>query len=286
VLAIASLLAGVFLPSIGRMSNTFPGSWRGLWLEKNIFGDEMSLALLLFAAAGTLRPQRRRLWYGLAVIAFGLIFASTSKTSLVAVTLGFAVFCLVLVVRRGGTLAVMASYGAVVALMALGATVLLAPDILLNLLGKDATLTGRTKIWAAVMRQIQERPVLGYGYGAVWNDDSGWGPLAWIIKQAGFRPDHAHNSWLEQWLGMGLWGLTAWALYYLMTMVRAIAAMFRSNGALVALPFLVVYTLTTLTESVAVSYNDLRWVIFVAISVRLALPEPVSPSLGERLPQR
>ena len=140
------------------MSNTFPGSWRGLWLEKNIFGGEMSLALLLFAAAGTLRPQRRRLWYGLAVIAFGLIFASTSKTSLVAVTLGFAVFCLVLVVRRGGTLAVMASYGAVVALMALGATVLLAPDILLNLLGKDATLTGRTKIWAAVMRQIQAEP--------------------------------------------------------------------------------------------------------------------------------
>jgi O-antigen ligase len=288
VLTIASLLAGLFLPSIGRMSSTFPGSWRGLWLEKNIFGDEMSLALLLFAAAGTLKPQRRRLWYGLALIAFGLIFASTSKTSLVAVTLGFAVFCLVLVVRRGGTLAVIASYGAVVALMALVAVVLLAPDILLNLLGKDATLTGRTKIWAAVMRQIQQRPVLGYGYGAVWNDDSGWGPLAWIIKQAGFRPDHAHNSWLEQWLGMGLWGLTAWALYYLMTMVRAIAAMFRSNGALVALPFLVVYTLTTLTESVAVSYNDMRWVIFVAFSVRLALPDrdPLSPPGGARLPQR
>ena len=288
VLAIASLLAGIFLPSIGRMSNTFPGSWRGLWLEKNIFGDEMSLALLVFAAAGTLRPERKRLWYSLAVIAFGLIFASTSKTSLVAVTLGFAVFCLVLVVRRGGTLAVMASYGAVVMLIALGAVVLLAPDMLLGLLGKDATLTGRTQIWAAVMRQIQQRPVLGYGYGAVWTDDSGWGPLAWIIKQAGFRPDHAHNSWLEQWLGMGYWGLGAWALYYLMTMARAIAAMFRSNGALVALPFLVVYTLTTLTESVAVSYNDMRWVIFVAFSVRLALPggEPVSPPSGVRLQQQ
>jgi O-antigen ligase len=285
VLAVASFLAGAFLPSIGRMSSTFPGSWRGLWLEKNIFGGEMAFALLLFAAAGVLRPERKRLWFSLAVLAFGLIFASTSKTSLVAVTLGFAVFCLVLVVRRGGTIAVMATYAAVVALVALGATVLLSPDILLNLLGKDATLTGRTKIWAAVMRQIQQRPVLGYGYGAVWNDDSGWGPLAWIIKQAGFRPDHAHNSWLEQWLGMGLWGLGAWALYYLMTMVRGIAAMFRSNGALVALPFLVVYTLTTLTESVAVSYNDMRWVIFVAFSVRLAMPdrEPVNSPVGARL---
>jgi hypothetical protein len=58
-----------------------------------------------------------------------------------------------------------------------------------------------------------------------------------------------------------------------MTMVRAIAAMVRSNGALVALPFLVVYTMTTLTESVAVSYNDMRWVIFVAFSIRLVLPD-------------
>ncbi len=273
ILTVGSLLVGLFLPSIGRMSTTFPGSWRGLWLEKNIFGGEMAFALLLFAAAGVLRPERRRLWFGLALVAFAMIFASTSKTSLVAVTLGFAVFCLVLVVRRGGSLAVVASWGAVVALIALTATVLLAPDIFLNLLGKDATLTGRTKIWAAVMRQIQQRPWFGWGYGAVWSEDTGWGPLAWIVKQAGFTPQHAHNSWLEQWLGMGLWGLGAWSLYYLMTMVRAIAAMVRSNGALVALPFLVIYTMTSLTESVAVSYNDMRWVIFVAFSIRLVLPD-------------
>jgi len=288
VLTIGSLLVGLFVPSIGRMTNTFPGSWRGLWLEKNIFGGEMALALLSFAAAGVLRPERRRLWFGLALVAFAMIIASTSKTSLVAVMLGLAVFGLVLVVRRGGSLAVFACWGAVVTLIALGATVLLAPDIFLNLLGKDATLTGRTKIWAAVMRQIQQRPWFGWGYGAVWSEDTGWGPLAWIVKQAGFTPQHAHNSWLEQWLGMGLWGLGAWSLYYLMTMVRAIAAMFRSNGALVALPFLIVYTMTTLTESVAVSYNDMRWVMFVAFSVRLAIRDrdPVSRPDGARLPQR
>jgi len=287
LLAIGSLFVGLFLPSIGRMENTFPGSWRGLWLEKNTFGGEMAFALLLFAAAGVLRPERRRLWFSLALVALAMILASTSKTSLVATTLGFAVFGLVLLVRRGGSIAVLACWGAVLALIALAATVLLSPDIFLNLLGKDATLTGRTKIWAAVMRQIQERPLLGYGYGAVWTEDTGWGPLAWIVKEAGFRPVHAHNSWLEQWLGMGLWGLGAWSLYYAMTMIRATLAMFRSSGALVALPFLVVYTLTTLTESVAVSYNDLRWVIFVAFSIRLAMPdrEKLSPPEGARLRQ-
>ncbi len=211
VLTIGSLVAGLFLPSIGRMSNDFPGSWRGLWLEKNTFGGEMAFALLIFAAAGVLRPERRRLWFSLSFIALAMLLASTSKTSLVALMLGAAAFFLVLLVRRGGAVAVIATYAAVVALIALIAAVILSPDVFLDLLGKDATLTGRTKIWTAVMRQIQLRPWFGWGYGAVWSEDAGWGPLAWIVKQAGFTPQHAHNSWLEQWLGMGLWGLGAWS---------------------------------------------------------------------------
>jgi len=149
----------------------------------------------------------------------------------------------------------------------------LAPDVFFALLGKDATLTGRTKIWAAVIRLISQRPWIGYGYQAVWTDTSGWGPLAWIVKDAGFKPEHAHNSWLEQWLGMGVFGLAAWALYYLTTLFRAIWAVFTSKGALLAFPFLIVFSLMSLTESVAVIYNDLRWVIFVALSIRLALPD-------------
>jgi len=32
----------------------------------------------------------------------------------------------------------------------------------------------------------------------------------------------------------------------------------------------------TLTESIAVVYNDMRWVIFVALAVKLAMPDPAS----------
>lgn len=37
-----------------------------------------------------------------------------------------------------------------------------------------------------------------------------------------------------------------------------------------ALPFLVIYSLLTLIESLAVTYNDVRWTIFVALAVKLA----------------
>ena len=152
--------------------------------------------------------------------------------------------------------------------------ILLNPAMFFEILGKDATLTGRTQIWAGVMRQIAEHPWLGYGYFAVWDDASGWGPLAWIASDARFTPQHAHNSWLEQWLGLGMFGLVAWVLLYLQTAVTTIVSAYRHNGAYLAFPVLLVYSLTTLTESVAVTYNDMRWVIFVCLAVKMALPDP------------
>jgi O-antigen ligase len=137
-------------------------------------------------------------------------------------------------------------------------------------LGKDATLTGRTNIWQGVLYEIHKRPLLGYGYGAVWDDRSGWGPVYWITKIAGFRAAHAHNSWLEQWLGLGIVGLIAWSLYFVQTLILAVIAVYRDKGAYLALPFILVYGLVALTESIAVVYNDFRWVMFVAVAVKLA----------------
>ncbi len=273
ILAVASLLAGMFVPSIGRMSVLFPGAWRGLWDEKNTFGGLMTFGVLFFCAAALFARRRALFWGGMAVLGLALLLLSTSKTSLVALVLGLGVLGFVLLARRGGAVTVIAVYAAVLGLVMLGAALWLAPNIFLELLGKDATLTGRTKIWAGVIRQARLRPWLGYGYGAVWTETSRWGPLAKISQEAGFTAHHAHNSWLEQWLGLGWVGLTTWALYYLGVLGRAIWAVFTSRGALLMFPFLMVYTLISLTESVALVYNDLRWVLFVALASRLALPQ-------------
>ncbi|WP_342745851.1 O-antigen ligase [Caulobacter mirabilis] len=269
VLTLGSLVAGAVLP-FGRMSDLFPGAWRGLWMEKNALGGNMAFAFSIFGAAAMLAPKRAWLWWLFAAMALGLVLLSTSKTSLVSLILGAAGLVFVWVCRRGPATGVAATWAAVLGAGLLAGFVLVASDVFLGLLGKDATLTGRTKIWAAVMRQIEERPWTGFGYAAVWDDKSGWGPLAWITRDAGFKAQHAHNSWLEQWLGMGLGGLIAWGLFYLQTLGAALVAVFREKGAYLALPFLVIYSLVSLTESIAVSYNDMRWAIFVALAVKLA----------------
>lgn len=270
LLVLGSIAWAVLPPHHGVMPDLFPGAWRGLWSEKNALGGNMAFAFANFAAAAFLSPRRQVLWWVFAGLALALVLLSTSKTSLVSLILGAGAVGFVWVARRGPVSGVAATWAAVLGALLLAAFLLFASDVFLEILGKDATLTGRTKIWAAALRQAELRPWTGYGYSAVWDDKSGWGPLAWITREAGFKPSHAHNAWLEQWLGLGYAGLVAWGLFYLQAMGAAVAAVFSRPGAYLALPFLVIYSLLTLTESVAVTYNDVRWTIFVAMAVKLA----------------
>jgi len=282
VIAVCCIGLAVLLPSYGRMSDLFPGAWRGVWFEKNALGDNMSVGCIVFCAAAILNPQRRRLWAAMAIVAFGLILLSTSKTSLISLTLGLSALVFVALVKRGPVVAVITTFLAVTGAAVLGFALYFASDAFFALIGKDATLTGRTKVWAAVLPQIQTRPWTGFGYGAVWSDKTIWGPLAWISKRAGFVALHAHNSWLEIWLGVGYIGLGLWALYFIETWMRALIAAYRRPGGYFALPFMVVFSLMTLTETVVAVYNDFIWVIFVAVAVKLACPSaPSAIAWGE-----
>jgi exopolysaccharide production protein ExoQ len=273
VTVIASLVVCIAVPSIGRMTVLFPGAWRGLWPEKNSLGGNMALAFVSLAAAAMLNPRRAWLWGGGAALALFLVLMSTSKTSLISLLLGMGAIGFVATARRGPAQGVAASWVAITGVMLFAGFIIFASDVFFAILGKDATLTGRTKIWAAVITQIKLRPWTGYGYSAVWDEDGGWGPLAWIVKDAGFRARHAHNTWLEQWLGLGVGGVAIFGLFWLQTLALHIAALFRAKGAYLAFPYFIVYSLTTLTESIGTVYNDLRWVLFVAFAVKLTWPD-------------
>ncbi|MDB5440936.1 MAG: O-antigen polymerase [Caulobacteraceae bacterium] len=279
IVTVASLVVSAAVPSIGRMVIDFPGAWRGLWPDKNALGGNMALAFAALVAAGILVRERRWLWWSGAVLAVFLVLMSTSKTSLVALMLGGGMIGFVAIIRRGPVMAVLSGWAAVLLIGLAAGVAVFAADAVFGVLGKDATLTGRTEIWSAVMRQIHQRPWTGFGYQAVWENKDPASPLGFIIKQAGFEPHHAHNSWLEQWLGMGVWGLATFALYYAQTAIMTLVAVFRREGAYLVAPYFMIYSMMTLTESIAVGYNDFRWVLLVAFSTKLAL-SAFSPAEG------
>lgn len=272
-LTVVALLASLAIPSIGVMHELFPGAWRGVWPEKNALGGIMALGFMVLASAAVLNPRRAAVWLPFAALALLLVLMSTSKTSLVALLLGAGGIGLVFLVRRHPATGVATIWLGALGVAMVAGVFLFAADVFFDLLGKDATLTGRTKIWDAAMRQIELRPWTGYGYGVIWDVKGPWTPLAWIIKDAGFTPIHAHSAWIEQWLGLGLFGLAAFGLMYLQTLALAAVALFRSPGAYFAVPFLIVYSLMSLTESIAVTFHDFRWVMFVMVATKLVWPD-------------
>lgn len=228
------------------------GAWRGLWLEADTLGGLMALGGCVLGAAALMDPDRRKLWLVFAGLAVGLVLMSRSGAGLAVLLLGLTALGFTWICERGTPLGAMVAGGLV-----LGLFVLLAASALL---GKDGALSGRTQLWEAAMGQIEQRPWQGYGYGAV------------------LAGQNVRNAWIELWIGVGLFGLMAWGLFYLQALALAVIAVFRDPGALLAFPFLVVFTLSSLTESIAMVDNDFRWVLFVALAAKLAFSDRLSES--------
>ncbi|MFC5371202.1 O-antigen ligase family protein [Brevundimonas faecalis] len=274
-LAVLALLLGLLLPDMGRMQELFPGAWRGPWLEKNSLGNIMVQTTACLIAAGVMSPERRKLWLALACISIALVVLSTSKTALVVLILSLGSIGFVAMVKSGPMRAVISTWLAVFGVVAVGVFMVTQTDLFFELLGKDATLTGRTNIWAGIMHQMADHPWRGFGYGAVWDDPALSGPKAWVSFQANFTPANAHSGWLELYISLGLGGVILFALWLLQAWIQGLWAAYVSPGGWLALPLLTSYSVTLLTESVAMNWHELRWVIIIAVSLKLALGDKV-----------
>jgi exopolysaccharide production protein ExoQ len=258
-----SLLAVFFIPSVGIMQDEYAGAWRGIFNQKNIFGEFMALAFVTFATIMLSNTWRRWLATTGLVLAVLLIILSQSVTAwLVSLVLAFAI-CLAALYRRSsrGRFAALAIGGAVllaaVTLFADGAN----SQALLGLVGRDETLTGRVDFWPQVTQAISAHPLLGYGYGAFWLPN---GDFSYFIH-SGSIPAHAHDGYLEACLDIGILGSAVCVLAILIAMRRSAALLARGLTHSYAWPFLITicFVAINLTESSIAKYNNFNWIVFV-----------------------
>lgn len=266
ILTVGSVVAALLAPTIGRDPG-YPESWRGVWFSKNSLGGNMAQAFVVFCAAAVFRPQRGWLWWPLALLSVVVLMMSGSTTAVAAWLMGAGAFLFVALARRSAAASVFMTYAALLGFGLVLAGVVFAGDALLAMAGKDATLTGRTEVWQAALRQLSERPLFGFGYSAFWS--SAEGATAWVRDEAGWTVTDAHNAWLEIWLGLGLVGMLLWSVIFAETWLRALVSIYRHGSAYLAVPLLVTFSVTALTESVALRFNELYWLLFVALSVKL-----------------
>jgi O-antigen ligase len=135
---------------------------------------------------------------------------------------------------------------------------------LMRFLGRDATLSGRTAIWAQVVHFIAQRPVLGYGYDASWRGMIG--PSFQIDAAVHFIVEHAHNGFLEICLELGFTGLAIFLFSWLRA-ARQLWPSWRSGDIpRIAFPLaiLVLIALYDIDENTLLIYNGLFWPLYVA----------------------
>ncbi len=288
---LASFFTALLLPEFGRAQEVHIGAWKGLYYEKNQLGGHMARAAVFSAFLWIMDRRFKTLWAGAFLLSVALVLLTTSKTALLGLLLGLGVLVAGTWMKRGIRTSLATLWiGAVVA--AFGISLLLfAPGCVFELLGRDASLTGRTDIWLTLMGYIEERPLLGYGYGAFWAVDSD--PGNWVREALQWDAPTAHNGWLEVAIALGLVGLAFLALDFLMTLFRAIMASFDTWTGLFALAFLAQFFLFSLSESASLQQNSIVWLIYVALAAKLTQrpkglfavkrawpsPEPASPSV-------
>jgi len=282
ILAVLSVATVLILPEIGIMSEIHAGAWAGIYGEKNQLGMNMAKSAHLSLCAMIFRPSRRWFWAGAFLLAVALLVLSTSKTSLIALTLILSGMAGLYVIRKGPRLAVPMVYFGVVFGVGFAMALQFFPEFMFGLIGREPTLTGRTGIWMALFEQIKHRPWFGYGYAVFWLEETG--PAFWVRQQTEWLVPTAHNGWLETWLSIGLAGVSCFAVVYVATVIAALRSVLSSQAAYWALISTLVFLLFSVSESNILQQNNLGWVVFAATAAKLFGARPLPQGSKTRSP--
>jgi exopolysaccharide production protein ExoQ len=171
--------------------------------------------------------------------------------------------------KKGGpALTVIGVWFGVVLFGIIGYVFITEPAVVLKALGKDPSLTGRTDIWTALMREVAERPWTGFGYQAFWGRDSI--PAAWIRAETQWPVPSAHNGWIDLLIQLGWPGAIAVGvtvlIAFLTTLFRIPTAGDREGWWGVA--YFAVFLMLSLSESVLLTNANLPWTLLLAILAR------------------
>jgi exopolysaccharide production protein ExoQ len=278
--AALSLGAGLLLPEVG-LDHRFDGAWRGVFGHKNGMGKAMVLAAVLFALlAREARGAARLRMFAAFILAAALVLLSRSTSALVALAAMLALLPLIRAAHRRSPLVLLGPLAAAcVAAVVVGGTGARTESVFAAF-GKDATLTGRTELWEAVLGSIGQRTALGYGYGGFWHTAA---ESESLFAAIGWRAWHAHNAFLDLWLNLGLVGLVLFVAALAWTLARAVRAVRIAPDAQHAWPLalLAFLLLTNLTESRLVEANNVYWVLLCAVA---CAPTAVRPTADAAVP--
>jgi O-antigen ligase len=268
-LMIVSVILAVAVPSIGQMTDILQGAWSGVWGEKQAMG--MYAALLILASLA-LVLSNRKYWPCLFLVPLSLlaIIGTTGKTAILMSLMGIAVLSVGWLVQKDLRIAIATLWTSIVVCCVAIYGLTQGKELVFRLLGRTPDFTGRTEVWREVEYVASKRPTTGYGFHAVWEDQTSVaGPYQWIADGTGFYPQNAHSSWLDATLQLGTPGLMLLTACMVLAWLAALIGLRKGGpGALFALSALATLTMISFTESILLSSMDMPWLLVMLIAAK------------------
>jgi exopolysaccharide production protein ExoQ len=204
-LCVLGLITVLFFPQFGlTYSARDLGAWHGVFTDRTSAGK-----CLVFLLSPAIIFRRRQFGYRHIVyiaLVLLMIFMAHSATGRVLSCVYVALMAVISLLsrfgRRSSLLIGVAFLTAAALIIYFGLAYL---PLMFEGLGRNATLSGRTEIWALVLRSIAKRPLLGYGFYAFWQGLKGESANAIVATHWVFG--YAHNGILEICLQVGLVGV-------------------------------------------------------------------------------
>lgn len=271
---ITSSLLIMFDPNLAKLNNrVFLGAWRGIFWHRNHFGSLMALFSCLFLLKLALDFHKKWLaflWLAFFLISAILVWGSRSATGVLVFIILNGLLALLFIwlkyqkqlsKRHYAWLLVFFGGGLIVALFNL--------EFVFGLLGRNTTMTGRTPLWADLISRVwMERPFLGYGFGALWNQESfrmalterhGWGYMIYF----------GDNGYLDILLNTGIIGFFLFLVFFVTTGVRSFRALWLNRDLISVLPLLLfVYVFwANISYSFFFEVDQFVWMLLVLSSV-------------------
>lgn len=238
------------------------GAWTGIFGQKNTLAINMfilyicSLAIVLDKGGNR---WVRLVALALAPVGLGIIILAKSATTTILVLVGTAALLGHAFLWRPAArirhmrlllVLLVAVIGTASALLLFGFMNFDAANSVLNALGKDSTLTGRTWLWETAERVMAEHPLTGVGADGFWRSD--YGLANSIIRYFDYEEYvkfSFHNSYLENGVAFGYPGYWATVLIAVWAMWRASMNWLRNqttlNAAFLILGAMVIVRSTT-----------------------------------------
>ncbi|MGL9623473.1 O-antigen ligase [Bradyrhizobium sp. U531] len=180
------------------------GDWRGSFGHKNIASPVMTILVyvgIYLCAAGSfvMGPA-------IAALAGVFLIFTGGKTSTVLCLAIYALASLVYVTPSLWLKRVICFVPLIIMnLLTVGSVLSPAFGAMTRLLPLDPTFTGRSDIWEFALAAVAEKPIIGHGYAAFWDDVTARQTAQgaeWATSAA-----HSHNSYLDLAVTIGLPGL-------------------------------------------------------------------------------